>query len=44
MLYADQENGVIMSTQSLVLQRVSRAAVGDYVCRYRVSHLLANLG
>ena len=33
MLYADQENGVIMSTQSLVLQRVSRAAVGDYVCR-----------
>ena len=33
MLYADQENGVIMSTQSLVLQRVSKAAVGDYVCR-----------
>ena len=33
MLYADQENGVIMSTQSLVLQRVTKAAVGDYVCR-----------
>ena len=33
MLYADQENGVIMSTSSLVLQRVTKAAVGDYVCR-----------
>ena len=33
MLYADQENGVIMSTQSLVLQHVSKSAVGDYVCR-----------
>ena len=33
MLYADQENGVIMSTQSLVLQHVTKSAVGDYVCR-----------
>ena len=27
------EKGIIMSTQSLVLQSVSKSAVGDYTCR-----------
>lgn len=32
-LYQDPAAGVIMSTQSLVLQHVSKDALGDYVCR-----------
>ena len=33
LLHQDSSKGIIMSTQSLVLQKVSRETVGDYVCR-----------
>ena len=33
LLHQDADNGIIMSTQSLVLQKVTREMVGDYVCR-----------
>ncbi len=32
-LYQDPDAGVIMSTQSLVLQGVTRDSLGEYVCR-----------
>ena len=33
LLHQDPDKGIIMSTQSLVLQKVTREMVGDYVCR-----------
>ena len=33
LLQQDADGGVIMTTQSLVLQKVDRTDVGDYVCR-----------
>ena len=33
LLHQDPDKGIIMSTQSLVLQKVTRETVGDYVCR-----------
>ena len=32
-LHQDPAKGIIMSTQSLVLQKVDRTKVGTYVCR-----------
>ena len=33
LLHQAPDKGIIMSTQSLVLQKVTRETVGDYVCR-----------